>query len=269
MAVSFIVPLLTIYSKQDGRFELPSSKPTQTPWPPTKREHREHETFRSISGTYQLYDLLDLSTTSGSITVTVEVQPGEKPAILRLASISGSVNVRMTSGGGFMKKRVVPEGARSRVLHTEISTQSGSVSGNVVHGNGGHASISTVAGSISLDVYAVRVSEQDAASTLKTASNNGSQHIRVYSDVASTEAVRAIEASHIVRGGGSMNIEYPTEWEGTVHLTSYGSGSLDASGRGLVVRKESSHELYGYRGAVEGRKVEIIEEGSGSVRFSC
>lgn len=270
-----VVQLLTILV-QDGRYQLPNfgpepTKPSepQTPWPPDKREHREHETFRSISGTYKLYDLLDLSTTSGSITVTIEVQPGDKPAVLRLASTAGSVHVRMTSGGGLFKKRVVSDVARKRVLQTEISSSAGSVSGDIVHGNGGSSTISTNAGSISLDVYAVGVSDLDPASTLSTVSNQGSQHVKVFSDVASTEAVRAIDGSHTVRGSGSMHIQYPPAWEGMVHVTAYGSGSIRASGNGLVVRKESSHELYGYKGSKEGRKVQISELGSGSVEFTC
>ncbi|OCT53813.1 hypothetical protein CLCR_10017 [Cladophialophora carrionii] len=266
-----LIPGLCKSFKNDGRYDLPNfgEQPSQTPWPPEKREHREHETFRSITGTYQLYDLLDLSTTSGSITVTIEVQPGDKPAVLRLASQAGSVNVKMTSGGGLFRKRFVSEVAKSRVLQTEISSSAGSVSGNIVHGNGGSASISTNAGSINLDVYTVGVSELDAHSRLSTVTNQGSQHVKVYSDISNTEPIRALEASHTVRGSGSMTIEYPTEWEGMVHMTSYGSGSMAASGRGLVVRKESSHELYGYKGSKEGTKVEIAELGSGSVRFTC
>ena len=268
--------LLTHFAEQDDRYDLPNfgKQPPkhQTPeesCPPEKREQREHETSRSIHGTYQLYDLLDLSTTSGSISVTVEVQPGKKPAVLRLGTQSGSVNVRMTSGGGIFQKRFISEAAKKRVLQTEISTQSGSASGDIVHGNGGSTAISTGSGSITLNIYTVGVSELDAASNLSTISNHGSQHIRVYPGVTNTEAIRAIEASHKVRGSGSMSIDYPTEWEGTVHVTGHGSGSIGASGRGLTVRKESSHELYGYKGSKEGRKIEISELGSGSVRFSC
>ncbi|KAJ9607431.1 hypothetical protein H2200_008504 [Cladophialophora chaetospira] len=244
-------------------------QPPNESWPPEKREHREHETYRSISGTYQLYDLLDLSTTSGSITVTIEVQPGTKPAVLRLASTAGSVHVRMTSGGGLFKKSFISDAARSRVVKSDISTSAGSVSGDIVHGNGGSAAIATNAGSINLSIYTVGVSELDAQSNLSTVTNQGSQHIKVYSGVTNTEPIRAMSASHTVRGSGSMNIDYPNEWEGTVHVTGYGSGSIGASGRGLVVRKESSHELYGYKGSKEGRKIEISEIGSGSVRFSC
>ncbi|EXJ54997.1 uncharacterized protein A1O5_12736 [Cladophialophora psammophila CBS 110553] len=255
----------------DGRYQLPSfgSRPSQTPWPPPKREHREHETFRSISGTYQLYDLLDLSTTAGSVAVTVEVQPGDKPAVLRLSTTAGSVNVKMISGGGFFTKPTIPDAAKSRTLMTEISTGAGSISGNVVHGNGGSTSVSTNAGSISLTIFAVGVSEMDPQSNISTISNQGSQHIKVVPSLGSTEAIRAIEAVHTVRGSGSMNIAYPPQWEGMVHLSTYGMGSIGASGNGLVVRKESSHEVYGYRGATQGRKVEISELGNGSLKFSC
>jgi hypothetical protein len=256
---------------QDDRYQLPNvgSDPSNEPWPPEKREHREHETSRSISGTYKLYDLLDLSTTSGSISVTVEVQPGNKPAVLRLASTDGSITVRMSSGGGIFKKRFVSDSARGRVLQTEISSNAGSISGDIVFGNGGTAVVSSRAGSITLDIYAVGVSEYDGKALLSTSSNDGSQTLRVISDVTNTEPVRAIEASHTVRGSASMNIAYPADWEGMVHATGYGSGSLGASGRGLIVNKESSHELYGYRGSKAGHNIEISELGSGSVRFTC
>ncbi|OAL26233.1 hypothetical protein AYO22_04411 [Fonsecaea multimorphosa] len=265
------VKLLICFSAQDGRYQLPNlgPRPSQAPWPPPEREHREHETSRSISGTYQLYDLLDLSTTAGSITVNVEVQPGEKPAVLRLSTFSGSVNVKMISGGGLFSKPTVSDAARSRTLVTEISTKAGSVSGSVVHGNGGSTSISTLSGSISVSIFAVGVAETDPESTISTTSISGSQHIKVVPALGSTEAIRAIEASHTIRGSGSMNIAYPLEWEGMVHLSTHGHGSIAASGTGLVVRRESSRELKGYRGATQGRKVEILEIGSGSVKFSC
>ncbi|KIW35058.1 hypothetical protein, variant [Cladophialophora immunda] len=262
---------LSSIPEPDGRYQLPNfgPRPSQAPWPPPKREHREHETFHSITGTYQLYDLLDLSTTAGSITITVDVQPGDKPAVLRLSSSAGSVNVKMTSGGGFFTKPTIPDTAKTRTLVTEISTNAGSVSGNLVHGNGGSTTISTNAGSISVTIFAVGVSEMDPQSNISTTSNSGSQHIKVVPTLDSTEAIRAIEAVHTVRGSGSMNVAYPPQWEGMVHLSSRGHGSIGASGTGLVVRKESSRELYGYRGATQGRTVEISEMGHGSVRFSC
>ncbi|KIX06208.1 uncharacterized protein Z518_04183 [Rhinocladiella mackenziei CBS 650.93] len=256
---------------KDPRSEFPNfgSQPSSSPWPVPKREHREHKTYRSITGTYQLYDLLDLSTTSGSISITVDVRPGDKPAVLRLATMTGSVHVRMTSGGGLFHKPYVSEPARTRVLMTEISTQTGSVSGDVVHGNGGSTSLSTRTGSLSLTVYTVSVSEQNPVSNFSTSTHHGSQSVRVLAPLTSNEAVRAIEAKHTVHGSGSMSIRYPVEWEGMVHLQTRGTGSVNAHGRDLIVQREGHSELYGYRGSKKGKTIEILEMGSGSINFQC
>jgi len=271
-----MIPALCKALSNDKGSQFPNlgpkpSTPSAAPWPPPKREHREHETSHSISGTYQLYDVLDLSTTSGSISVTVEVQPGEKPAVLRLSSASGSVRVQMVSGGGLFKSkpRTISDAAQTRVLMTDISTQSGSVSGDVVHGNGGKTSISTQSGSVHVSIYTVGVTEDDPTSILSISTTHGSQNVNVLAPLASTEAVRAIEGTHTVRGSGSMNIRYPTEWEGVVHVKAHGMGSVSADGRGLVVQKEGRGELYGYKGMKEGKTIEILEQGSGSVHFSC
>lgn len=156
-----------------------------------------------------------------------------------------------------------------RVLETDISTKSGSVSGDLVHGNGGSTRISSHSASISLDIFTVGVSEQDPGSIISTTTNSGSQNLRILAPLGSAEPVRAIGASHTILGSGSMSIRYPIEWEGTVHLLAQGSGSVSAGGQGLRVRKESSRELYGYKGNKEGRQIEILEQGSGSVRFQC
>ncbi|KAJ9617523.1 hypothetical protein H2204_013709 [Knufia peltigerae] len=252
------------------QFPVFSPEPSSSPWPPfPKREHREHETSHSITGTYQLYDLLDLSTVSGSINVNIQVQSGDKPAVLRLATKSGSVHVRFSSGGGLFRKPVIPEMANHRTLITDISTNSGSVSGDLVHGNGGSTTISMHSGSLNLSIHTVGVSENDPVSNISTTTTSGSQYLRVISPLTSTGAVRAIQARHVVQGSGSMNIHYPQEWEGMVHVKVNGSGSVRADGRDLTVQKENSRELYGYRGMKEGRIVEILEGGSGSAQFRC
>ncbi|EXJ92485.1 hypothetical protein A1O3_01037 [Capronia epimyces CBS 606.96] len=266
-----MIPGLLKALPNDGSSQFPVSDPksSSSPWPPEKRVQRQHETSRSIRGTYQLYDLLDLSTTSGSISVDVEVQPGDQPAVLRIATSSGSVHVRMTSERGWFHKHIIPEAVKERTLQTDISTQSGSVSGALVHGNGGSTRISTHSGSISVDIFTVGVSEQDPASNISTTTDSASQNIRLVAPLDSSEPVRAIGASHTVLGSGSMSIRYPMEWEGTVHALVQGSGSLSAVGHGLVVRQQNSRELYGYKGNKEGRQIEVFEQGSGSVRFQC
>lgn len=267
----FVIASLT-RTQQKDRSQLPvvSPEPATPSWPPfPKREHREHETFRSISGTYELYDLLDLSTTSGSISIKVDVQPGEKPAVLRLSSVAGSINVKFVSGRGLRSQPTLSPEASTRTLNVEISTHAGSISGDLLHGNGGSTVLSSQAGSVNVKIYTVGVSELDPPSKISVSTWSGSQNVEVRAPLASTEALRAIEASHTVTSSGSMDIRYPNEWEGMVHIKSGGPGSVAASGRGLVVQKESSRELYGYKGMKEGRTIEIQEAGSGSVQFRC
>ncbi|KEF57971.1 uncharacterized protein A1O9_05894 [Exophiala aquamarina CBS 119918] len=164
-----------------------------------------------------------------------------------------------------------------RVFQTEISTRSGSVSGAVVHGNGGSTSISTSSGSISISIHPVGVSGTDPLSTLKTTAGSGSQNIRILSPSSvpgyrtTTSAIRALRASHTTTGSGSISAIYPEEWTGQLHVALRGSGSIQARGSGLQVQQQGRHELFGWKGddAEHGASIDITEMGSGSVHFQC
>lgn len=69
-----------------------TAQPQLQPYIPDGHYSR-HETSNSINGTFTLRDSLDLSTTSGSISIRLDVKPGIHPAILRLKSKSGSIRV--------------------------------------------------------------------------------------------------------------------------------------------------------------------------------
>jgi len=71
---------------------IPQQSGEQRPFIPSRRYSR-HETSSSINGTFTLHDSLDLSTTSGSISIKLDVKPGPNPAILKLKSKSGSIRV--------------------------------------------------------------------------------------------------------------------------------------------------------------------------------
>lgn len=274
---------------QKGETQLPNlgSKPKDQ-FPVPGREHRQHETSQSISGTYQLYDLLDLSTKSGSISITVDVQPGDKPAVLRLSSISGSVHVRMvpassegvwsfwkkSKGTDHMQEKALNLG---RVFNTDISTKSGSVGGTIVHGNGGSTTVSVESGSLGISIYPVGVSGSDPSSTLTTSAGSGSQRIKVLSPRSipgyqtTPAAIRSLKASHTTAQSGSISAAYPGEWEGQLHINLKGSGSTSARGQGLQVQQQGRHELFGWKGndSENASSVQITEMGSGSVDFQC
>lgn len=274
---------------QKGETQLPNlgSKPADQ-FPVPRREYRQHETSHSITGTYQLYDLLDLSTKSGSIVITVDVQPGDKPAVLRLSSTSGSVHVRMVPASSegiwsFWKKSKGSDNMQEkalnldRVFNTDISTKSGSIGGTIIHGNGGSTTISTGSGSHSLTIYPVGVSGSDPLSTLTTSAGSGSQHVKILSPSSvpgyqtNTAAIRSLKVSHTTTGSGSINAVYPSEWEGQLHAILKGSGSINARGQGLQVQQQGRHELFGWKGvdSENASSVQITEMGSGSVNFQC
>jgi len=241
------------------------------PWRPgNKREYRQCETSNSITGTFLLYDLLDLRTTSGSISITISPQPGEKPAVVKLATTSGSINVRMVPRS---LHRFVLTDSHNRTYQTSISARSGSVGGNLIHGNGGTTSVETESGSISLNVYAVGVGESDHTATLSTTSGSGSQDIKVLS-AEPGRVIKALEASHFVKGSGHLRMRYPPEWEGQVHAKSFGHGNVRVAGKGLEVQRQGDKDVYGWRGSGgdngEGiRQVEVVTKASGSVNFQC
>jgi hypothetical protein len=219
-----------------------------------------------------LYDVLDLSTTSGSIRINVEIQPGDKPAVLRLATQSGSVRVHIGGSGGVVSRFRLADSVSKRTFQTDIQTQSGSVGGSLVHGNGGSTSISTASGSMTVTLYTVGVSGTDADSTITTTSNSGSQRIALKSEVSSIGTpVRAVQANHVAHGSASIYIDYSREWEGTVHTRVLGSGSLGVSGRNLETQCQGRRECWGRRGndAEKAGRVEVLGEGSGSLTFSC
>lgn len=84
--------LLDTSSQPQSNQSGPTQPMEQRPFIPHRRYSR-HETSSSITGPFTLHDSLDLSTTSGSISINLDVKPGPNPAILKLKSNSGSIHV--------------------------------------------------------------------------------------------------------------------------------------------------------------------------------
>jgi len=109
LAIYFIAKFTFNYRRQKPVHD--SEGPGQVPAPP-KREIVVSKGYNSIDGRWPLYDLLSLTTTSGSIAVTIEPQPADpddpdKPARVILESRTGSITVSFSvshltsfSGGG-------------------------------------------------------------------------------------------------------------------------------------------------------------------------
>ncbi|KAI1120609.1 hypothetical protein F5Y10DRAFT_258054 [Nemania abortiva] len=95
------------------------------PQTPDPRRIVLRETSNSISGSYPLYDLLSISTESGSISVAVTPHPASsedpfQPASLELKSKSGSVHV--TFSETFVEHQVTSDGVTPNPPPPHLST---------------------------------------------------------------------------------------------------------------------------------------------------
>lgn len=246
------------------------------------RRYKRHEIFRSITGDFPLYDLLELSTVSGSIDVTVTPHPGTEPAVLRIHSNAGSITVRISDQYlTTTQSQLVhhPDAidthpalaSINRTFTTEIKTQAGAIHATILAGNGGTTVIESAAGSIDLDLLAVGVGPHDdhGASYLRTLTHSGQQNIRVGSlQRFGAPAMKKLVGAHISRGSSALDIRYPSEWEGELEGEIWGSGSTDIFGRGLEVDERRDSGFKAHRGE-GGETVKILEQGSGSVKFRC
>jgi hypothetical protein len=250
------------------RFQTPKVPPTHDA-PTSNREFRQHETHRSISGTYPLYDLLDLKTTSGSISVTIVPHPGNVPAVLRLESTSGSITIKIDKSYLNAAEIATHQDALNRTFDIQISSLSGSISGSVLVGGGGKTIATARSGSLGLAIYPVNIDNGSAESTLSTSTTSGSSSIKVHNPLFGGKLTQLV-ANHQSTGSGSMSIKYPSTWEGGIHVLSIGSGSVSARGQGLKFEQYGKKEVVGWRGGENNRKViDVKTLGSGSVNFNC
>jgi hypothetical protein len=275
--ISFPSALSTLQEQQliihSQRFQTPNVPPNGPlpthDAPNPNREFRQHETHRSISGTYPLYDLLDLKTLSGSISVTIVPHPGNVPAVLRLSSTSGSIGIKIDksylNGAGIASH----QDALNRTFDIQISALSGSIGGNILVGGGGQTMVTARSGSLDLAVYPVNVNSGSAESTLSTSTASGSSSIKVHDPIFGGKLTQLV-ANHQSTASGSMMIKYPSTWEGGIHALSVGSGSVSVRGQGLQYERQGSREVVGWRGSENNKKVINVKTlGSGSISFNC
>ena len=204
----------------------------------------------SIRGTYELYDLLSIHTQSGSIDISVNLHNASasapKPAILRLSSASGSIRVRAGSiGSSFFDK--IPQ----REYQTQVQSQSGSLHITAIHGT--HTSLKTQSGGIMASLYPH--CSNSTFSAISTSSASGHADITVHPFMNDPSApLRNMNAEYSY-GSGSMNIRYPSTWEGTIQGRT-SSGSITVDWEGLKIVKNhigaGQREIEAYKGDGKG-----------------
>ena len=204
----------------------------------------------SVTGSYPLYDILNISTNSGSIDIDIEPKDADEnnvqPAILRLSSKSGSIRALTSTLS-------VP----ARDYQMTVQSRNGGIDATLLHGS--RTSLRSLNGHIRADIYPY--GHNDSRTDINTHCQSGSTDITVHSSLSHpTDSIGKLHSEHD-SFSGSLNLWYPAQWQGTVRGSTL-SGSIDLDWDGLKVVKDEK------RGWI-GRTVEAVRgEGESRLIFS-
>ncbi|KAI1171163.1 hypothetical protein F4777DRAFT_566326 [Nemania sp. FL0916] len=326
MKLSSFISSLSFFIAMKFAYVFPSEHQAPLIRPPlSEAPDQRHIVLRSssksISGSYPLYDLLSISTQSGSISVSVTPHSASsesptQPASLELKSHSGSVHATFlepfaehhvgshgtawkslplhlsTSGTGDnldstkydardgWDSNLKPSdndgsgniaqqyGMPAREYITSVSTWSASISGSFPLGS--RTSLDSHSGSIGGVELVVVPINTSGPRKLRTVSVDGMQSIRIvdydYRAASKTAWWKGMVSEHRSQSG-SINVEYPDSWEGTIEVEAQ-SGSISVVGRGVVILREEQGRVFAQKGSgIGGKVVARARSGSVSLRF--
>lgn len=209
-----------------------------------------HSSFGSVTGAYPLYDLLSITTLSGSIDISYfpknSSRLNPKPASLVLSTSSASIQV---SSPVIPAGQVIPK----RDYKNALSTSSGSITANLLHSS--RTSLHAASGRIFATIHPH--GNLSSPSHLSTDNKSGSTTVTVHNSLSHPSApIRALSASHHYISG-SLKLFYPSQWQGRIFGDTV-SGSLNIFWDGVTVVKD--HPKWS-----GGRKIEAERgEGGGS-----
>ncbi|KAI0157763.1 hypothetical protein GGR57DRAFT_54357 [Xylariaceae sp. FL1272] len=229
---------------------------------PASRRIVIDETSQSISGSYPLYDLLSISTKSGSVSVSVSLHSASDeepaPAVLNIRSQSGSINSQLEH---------LFAGHATRDYVTSIATQSGSMSGTFPLGL--QTSLDSRSGSINGVNLVVMPVNSTGPRHLQTTARGGSTSLHVkesfWTGRETANWWQGMTSRH-ESNSGSMYVDYPESWEGTIEARST-SGSVSVTGRGVQIIRREHGRVYAQKGGDGGKIVIDVRSGSVDLRF--
>ena len=196
------------------------------------REERIDAGFQSLRGEFNLYDLLSINSTSGSLKLRVHPQPADEqnpvPAELLISSLAGQISLDFPAIN-----------APDRDYRVSIDSHHASIDGQILHGR--MTSITSKTGSIA--VALAPFAADDYASTIRTSSHTGAHTVSVLSPVERGVPIKRMSSVHNVHTG-SMILHYPKEWEGTIEGDTK-VGSLNLYGDDLQIIRQDSGNLVG------------------------
>ncbi|KAK3077807.1 hypothetical protein LTS18_009208, partial [Coniosporium uncinatum] len=226
-----------------------------------------HSGTDSIYGTYPLYDLLSVSSSTGSINIDITPQAAlpssPAPAILEISSNTGSITAHYPP---LTFTSPIP----SREYRTSVTGGTSTTSGTFLHGH--DTSLSTRTGAITASLLPYAADEY--ASSLSVVTSTGQQRVTVlppYKKGTGKEGGRIKRmTSHHSSRTASMDLAYPQEWVGDIEAET-GTGSLVVRGKNVEVVEEGGKWggkfVRGFKGEGEHRVSGGVEVrgGTGSV----
>lgn len=242
----------TISTQGNGSISMPS--PTEDA-PGTTIYSREtiiDLSSGSVTGTYALYDLLSIHTTSGSIAIALTLHNASasapKPAALEVGTSSGSIRAHTSS---LHAHTTVPD----RNYQTAIRSNSGSVDISLVHGTG--TFLRSSSGSLVASLYPH--GPNTTRSDIETHTSSGRTKIIVHPALVNApDPLRKLYGKYNYHSG-SFQLAYPPSWEGTLEGV-VSSGSIDINWEGMQIVED--------RKGWAGRKVKAVKgDGEGVLRF--
>ncbi|MCJ1268472.1 hypothetical protein MMC22_008360, partial [Lobaria immixta] len=194
------------------------------------REIIVHSSSGSVTGAYPLYDLLSITTLSGSIDISYfpknSSRLNPKPASLVLSTRSASIQVTSP---------VIPSGQviPNRDYKNDLSASSGSITATLLHSS--RTSLHAASGHILATIHPH--GNLSSPSHLSTDNKSGSTSVTVHNSLSHPSApMRALSASHHYISG-SLKLFYPSQWQGRIFGDTV-SGSLNIFWDGVTVVKD-------------------------------
>ncbi|MCJ1387169.1 hypothetical protein MMC18_000009 [Xylographa bjoerkii] len=217
----------------------------------------------SVSGTFPLYDLLKISTQSGSIKINVEPKDAlaskPVPAALKLKTVSGTIHVdtpMLLFEDGHLLTSSVPV----RDYQADISSSSGSLHAGIVHGS--RLNMQTSSGSITAVLSPYGSLADDSRLTVEDGS--GSVDVTVLSSISDPGKPMRNFYSEYTCSTGSLRLHYPSEWEGTVSGETL-SGSIKTDWPGMRIVKNGDRDGHYFTKNFKG----LVGHGDGLLHFRC
>lgn len=203
-----------------------------------------------------------MTTTTGTIDVEIDPQPGDGPAILFLSSDIGSVTVRISDAYLRRRKRA------QRTIYTEIHSLTGTICAEILLGYGGRATVESTTGVQSLSVLTSGVGPDDEVSNLTTTTGTGTQKVVLTSLDSEHIPVSSIRGVHQSFATASLDIVYSPAWVGRVHAAASPFGLVSVVGDDLEYTEKEADSIVAFRGS--GRDLtltEVISKGTGNASW--